>query len=94
MARVKRIEITANELLEALNEASRPKITENPPGFFVVSELSAETGVCVRVIMGRLRVAESADRVERIMVWRERSDGRRAQVPAYRITPEKKKAQR
>jgi hypothetical protein len=87
VARVRRVEITANEILEALNEASRPKITENPPGFFVVSELAVETGVCTRTIMKRLHVASTAGRVERIMVWRERSNGRRAQVTAYRIKP-------
>lgn len=79
--------MTSEEMIAELEELLRH--SDNPAGFYTVTELAEMAGVGKVPMHRRLQLAMRAGRLEVVKVLRPAIDGRMLPAPAYRIMPEK-----
>jgi predicted ATP-grasp superfamily ATP-dependent carboligase len=82
------VRITQQELLEAIADASRGTA---PKDARTVAELVEDTGCSVRAVRVALQKIAAARRLVAHRVQRQDISGRSVQVPAYTVTPAKRK---
>lgn len=80
-----RVDVTEADLLAALADAARPKLTERPAGFYTMSELSVKGGVPIRTLREQMVKLRAVGRVETARVYIEGADGRITPVTAYKL---------
>lgn len=84
-----RVEITTDEIFDALAEAARER-GKGPKGARTVEEMAVKTGRRPQMIREALMRLKKAGRLVVHSVPRERLDGFVRAVPAYTILPAKK----
>lgn len=78
------MKLTANEILEALQEAAAT-LPENPDDAYSVVELCAATGWGNRRVLDHLKSLKALGLIGHVQVRREGLDGRLSRVIAYRF---------
>ena len=79
------IAMTENELLDAIANATRETLPDDPPGAFRVVEVAEQLGWSVKRVQAALHKLNRAGRLEGCRVWRTDLAGRRMPVTAYRV---------